>query len=81
VLINRNHTYTDLYLPISVQEKRWFDAIDGNRTLGAILATLPASGQGPALRDAARGFFERLWCWDQLVFDTSCSTIRQQPKE
>ena len=37
VLINRKHTYTDLYLPINAQQKRMFDAIDGTRTVGEIV--------------------------------------------
>ena len=37
MLINRAHTYTDIYLPIDAQEKRVFDAIDGERTIGAIV--------------------------------------------
>ena len=37
VLINRNHTYRDLFMPIDATEKRLFDAIDGNRTIGDIL--------------------------------------------
>ena len=37
VLINQNHTYTDLFMTISATEKRLFDAIDGNRTIGDIL--------------------------------------------
>jgi len=41
VLINRTHTYTDIYLPIDEQEKRLLDAIDGQRTIRAI-ATKPA---------------------------------------
>ena len=36
VLINRSHTYTDIYLPIDAREKRLFDAIDGKRTIGEI---------------------------------------------
>ena len=33
-LINRAHTYHDIYLPIDAQEKRLFDAIDGERSIG-----------------------------------------------
>ena len=36
VLINQNHTYTDLLMTIDAAEKRMFDAIDGNRTIGDI---------------------------------------------
>jgi SAM-dependent methyltransferase len=63
VLINRNHTYTDLYLPIDSQQDALFAAIDGTRTIAEIAAL--------SNRDVARAFFERLWRWDQVVFDTS----------
>jgi SAM-dependent methyltransferase len=63
VLINRAHTSHDIYLPISAQEKRLFDAIDGQRSIGAIV--------GDTHRDAGRALFERLWWHDQIVFDTS----------
>lgn len=64
VLINRNHTYTDLYLPIDAQQKKLFDAIDGKRSIGEIA---PEN----AFREAARVLFERLWWYDQVVFDAS----------
>jgi SAM-dependent methyltransferase len=64
VLINQNHTYRDLFMPIDAAEKRIFDAIDGQRSIGDILrTTAPQSDQG--------SFFERLWWHDQVVFDTS----------
>ncbi len=64
VLINRTHTYTDLYLPVDAQEKRLFDAIDGERTIGEIAGEHGSS-------DTARALFERLWRYDQVVFDAS----------
>lgn len=64
VLINRTHTYTDIYLPIDAQEKNMFDAIDGERTIGEIVVEQGQHGK-------ARAFFERLWRYDQVVFDTS----------
>jgi SAM-dependent methyltransferase len=71
VLINQNHTYTDLLMPVDATEKRLFDAIDGNRSIGDILeATLPSSRVQGQLDDA-RTFFERLWWHDQVVFDAS----------
>jgi 2-polyprenyl-3-methyl-5-hydroxy-6-metoxy-1,4-benzoquinol methylase len=70
VLINQNHTYTDLFLPISSTEKCLFDGIDGNRTIGDILTTLQSSQRQLQL-DMARTFFERLWWHDQVVFDVS----------
>lgn len=63
VLINRTHTYRDIYLPISAAEKRMFDAIDGRRTIDDITNGSSAH--------ATRSFFERLWWHDQVVFDNS----------
>ena len=62
VLINRNHTYTDIYLPIDAQEKRLFDAIDGTRTI----ARHRADRRGAR---ASRALFERLYWHDQVAFD------------
>jgi SAM-dependent methyltransferase len=70
VLINQNHTYTDLIMIIDAAEKRMFDAIDGNRTIGEICETMLASSRGQRQQDARR-FFEQLWWYDQVVFDTS----------
>ena len=64
VLINQTHTYTDLYLPIDAQEKKLFDAIDGKCTISEI-----AGEHGH--RDSVRALFERLWWYDQVVFDAS----------
>lgn len=69
VLINQAHSYTDLFLPISSIEKRWFDAIDGQRRIGEIVKRT----QSVAPHEAARVFFERLWRFDQVVFDASRS--------
>jgi hypothetical protein len=72
VLINQNHIYTDLLLTINATEKRMFDAIDGNRSIGDILETTLLSSRGEQQMDA-RMFFERLWWHDQVVFDASRS--------
>ncbi len=64
VLINRTHTHTDLILPVDAQELRLFDAIDGERTIGEI------AGE-PKDTKIAHALFERLWCYDQVVFDAS----------
>jgi hypothetical protein len=68
VLINRSHKFTDLVCTVDSFEKRLLDAIDGNRTLAEILqfTALDADGNRRALR-----FFERLWQYDQVVFDAS----------
>lgn len=64
VLINRAHTYNDIYLPIDAREKKMFDAIDGQRTIGEITGS-------DERRETVRGFFQRLWWHDQVVFDAS----------
>jgi SAM-dependent methyltransferase len=64
VLINQSHTYTDLYLPIDALEKQLFDAIDGEHAIGEIT-------REHGHLDAARALFERLWWYDQVVFDAS----------
>ena len=69
VLINRAHTYTDIYLPVSATQKRMFEAIDGRRTIAEIVPQ-------PAQRDAARVLFEGLWQYDQVVFDASRQPAR-----
>jgi SAM-dependent methyltransferase len=64
VLINQNHIFTDLYLPINSSEKQIADAIDGRRCIQDIAPQM-------AQRDIARTLFERLWRFDQVVFDTT----------
>jgi hypothetical protein len=70
VLINRTHTYRDLFLPIGSTEKRLFDAIDGMRSIGDIVESALSSHPTTSL-EMARTFFERLWWHDQVVFDVS----------
>jgi SAM-dependent methyltransferase len=64
VLINQNHTYTDLYLPIDARQDVLLAGIDGERTIADI-----CHEQGD--RSFARAFFQQLWRWDQVVFNTS----------
>jgi hypothetical protein len=64
VLINRGHTYRDIYLPIDARQKRWCDAIDGKRAIGEIIG---GSREG----EAARVFFEQLYRHDQIALDAS----------
>jgi SAM-dependent methyltransferase len=66
VLINRSHTYTDLYLPIDKGQKRLLDAVDGQRTIAEI-----ARAQGQLAE--AGPFFDRLYRHDQVVFDASAA--------
>ncbi len=69
VLINQAHTNPDLVLPVDAEEKRLFDAIDGQRNIDEITRnTLPDDDDS---HDLAGSFFERLWQYDQVVFDAS----------
>jgi hypothetical protein len=65
VLINRSHPHTDIVLPIDAREKQLLDAIDGERTASEIARAHGAS------REEAGAFFERLFRYDQVVFDAS----------
>ncbi len=71
VLINRTHTYRDLFMPIDSTEKRLFDAIHGNCSIGVIVDRTLSSSQINSQLDMARAFFEKLWWYDQVVFDAS----------
>ena len=78
VLINRSHTFTDLILTVDSFEDRLLGAIDGNRTLAEILQFAAQDGDGN--RRALR-FFERLWQYDQVVFDASRAALGQSDRE
>jgi hypothetical protein len=67
VLINRAHPFTDLILTIDKTEDRLFQAIDGKRTLAEILRV---AGKDVDERRAV-SLFERLWQYDQVIFDAS----------
>jgi hypothetical protein len=65
-LLNRSHPFHDLVLIIDGQERRMFDAIDGRRSIAEI-AEQAGAGRSPG----ASVFFEKLWRYDQVVFNTS----------
>jgi SAM-dependent methyltransferase len=69
VLLNQGHQFHDLLIVVGAEEKRMFDAIDGCRSIGEI--EVVAGGVGAMSH--ARTFFEKLWRYDQVVFD-SCGT-------
>ena len=73
VLINQSHSDQDLVLSIDEAEMELFRAIDGRRTIAAIVERTQTTGN-PAGREGARDFFERLWWYDQVVFDESGQT-------
>ena len=70
VVLNKSHSYTDIYLPLDTHQKTLFDAVDGKRTIGEIA---PQAAE----RHAARVMFEGLWWYDQIVFDTSRPSGRE----
>ncbi|MCA1578720.1 MAG: class I SAM-dependent methyltransferase [Acidobacteria bacterium] len=65
VLLNQTHLFPDLYLMIDVEERQFFDAIDGHRSIAEIAAVNEKADW------KVRSFFEKLWWYDQVVFDTS----------
>lgn len=69
VLINRAHTYPDLALPIDAARERLFAAIDGNRSIYEILR----GAAGADGDEQAQKFIQRLWEYDQIVFDAASS--------
>jgi len=71
-LINRSHSDPDLVLFVDAAELQMVEAIDGLRSIADIVQRLagPASPRRK-LREQARNLFQRLWWYDQVVFDTS----------
>ena len=67
VLLNRTHQFQDLFLVIDLHEKRILEAIDGRQSISEIIAKV----EGTEVSPRARNFFEKLWWYDQVVFDTS----------
>jgi hypothetical protein len=67
VLINQAHPFPDLVLPVDPAADRLLGAIDGQRTLAEILQFVGADAVDER---EALGFFERLWQYDQVVFDS-----------
>jgi SAM-dependent methyltransferase len=67
VLLNPAHQHRDLVLPINAAQDRLLGQIDGQRTLGDIVA---ACGSGEGARSAL-AFLQQLWWYDQIVFDAS----------
>ena len=65
ILVNQTHMFPDIYLAVDALEKQIYDATDSQRTIGAIVESVPDSSP------RARDFFEKLWQHDQVVFDTS----------
>ncbi|HKP82071.1 MAG TPA: methyltransferase [Pyrinomonadaceae bacterium] len=64
-LVNRTHLFDDLFILINEKEKQIYEAIDGRRSVAEIVEKV--EGASPL----AHEFFEKLWRYDQVVFDTT----------
>lgn len=80
VLINRNHTYTDIYLPINKEEELLYESIDGKRSIAKIMNIASIPEDRSQQRETVRVFFERLWRYDQIVFDASGANAVSSPE-
>jgi len=65
VLVNQTHLFNDLFVPVNEQEKQVYEAIDGRRNISEIVEKVKYSSP------FARDFFEKLWRYDQVVFNLS----------
>lgn len=73
VLISQSHTYRDIYMPIDAAQMQLLESIDGDRSVGDIVGRNSGSCDEAVELDRVRGFFERLWWHDQVVFDLSAT--------
>lgn len=64
VLLNRSHPFHDLLVFLDAKEKRVFEQIDGSLSIAKIIKDVGASFDAPS-------FFQKLWRYDQVIFDTS----------
>ena len=67
--MSRYHTSPDLILPIDAREKEMLDAVDGRRSIAAIVD----GAGGDRLLPRAGALFEKLFWYDQVVFDSYAS--------
>ena len=63
VLVNQTHVFSDLFVVMNADEKLMYDAIDGRRSISEIVDKADGKPAGD--------FFQKLWWYDQVVFDTS----------
>jgi SAM-dependent methyltransferase len=67
VLLNPAHKHAEFVLPIDKREDDLLAQVDGARTLEEIAG----GGAGTITLPAVRDYFQKLWRYDQVVFDTS----------
>lgn len=73
VLLNRSHQHHDLVLAFSHSDMQLFEGIDGRRRIAEII-----DGSSTVAPEHARRFFQRLWWYDQVTFDTSSATVERR---
>jgi SAM-dependent methyltransferase len=66
-LLSRYHSSSDLVLAIDREEKQIVDAIDSRRSISEIIGRAAS----PRTLPKARSLFEKLFWYDQVVFDAS----------
>ena len=66
VLVNQTHVFQDLYLIVNEPQKRLYEEIDGQRNIAQIIEAVNETD--PSI---PQDFFEKLWQYDQVVFDKS----------
>ena len=74
VIINQQHTFPDLVLPVDKSRLQIFETIDGLRSMGEIISCLSSLGNNQRIESSIRNFFQQLWNYDHVVFNTSGST-------
>ena len=74
VLINQDHTYMDLILPIDQTQKRIYDLIDGKIPIRQIINRVFSADATKQNETTTRDFFQRLWWYDHIVFNTATTT-------
>ncbi len=71
-LINQSHSDPDLVLFVDAAELQMVAAIDGRRSIAGIVQGMAGTAAPRrVVREQARSLFQRLWWYDQAVFDTS----------
>jgi SAM-dependent methyltransferase len=74
VLINQDHTYMDLILPIDQTQIRIYDLIDGKIPIRQIINRVFSADATKQNETSTRDFFQRLWWYDHIVFNTATTT-------
>ncbi len=75
VLINQAHVDPDLILPVDAGELRLVETIDGKRTIEEIIHHVSLAGDEGLIRKQVKDLFERLFLYDQVVFNASSVAV------